>query len=59
VAWFWTDDLARLLLEAGADESRLSELLTRPSAVSASDETAALDVARRMAGIPRRETDAA
>ncbi|HSJ26663.1 MAG TPA: hypothetical protein VLB67_00515 [Acidimicrobiia bacterium] len=59
MAWFWTDDLARVLLSAGADESSLSELLTRPSAVSAADEVAALEVARRMAGIPRRETDAA
>jgi thioredoxin-like negative regulator of GroEL len=59
VAWFWTDDLARLLIEAGTSERALSELLSRPAAVAASDEMEALEVAKRLAGLDPAESDAA
>lgn len=59
MAWFWTDDLARLLIEAGTSERSLSELLSRPAAVAASDEAQALAIARRLAGLDPAESDAA
>jgi hypothetical protein len=59
VAWFWTDDLARLLIDAGTPERALSELLSRPAAVAASDETKALEIAKRLAGLDPAESDAA
>lgn len=57
VAWFWTDELARLLIAAGVSERSLSELLARPAAIAASDRDAALEVVRR--GVDTEETDAA
>ena len=59
MAWFWTDDLARLLIDAGTPERELSELLSRPAAVAASDEIRALEIAKRLAGIDPAESDAA
>lgn len=59
MAWFWTDELARLLIEAGVPERSLSELLARPAAIAASDRDAALAVARRISGLDTEETDAA
>ena len=59
MAWFWTDDLARLLIDAGTPERALSELLSRPAAVAAPDEAKALEVAKRLAGLDPAESDAA
>ena len=59
MAWFWTDDLARLLIDAGTSEPALSELLSRPSAIAASDEARALEIAKRLAGLDPAESDAA
>lgn len=59
MAWFWTDDLAHRLMEAGVSERSLSDLLARPAAIAAADEKSALDVARRLAGLQQAETDAA
>jgi len=51
VAWFWTDDLARNLTESGVEAERVSDLVSRPAAIAALDEAAALDAARRLAGL--------
>jgi hypothetical protein len=59
VAWFWTDDLARLLLDKGVPAASLSELLSRPAAIAAPDEASALDVAARLAGVEASASDAA
>lgn len=59
MAWFWTDDLARQLIEAGVSERSLSDLLARPAAIAASDSDSALEVARRLSGLETEETDAA
>jgi len=59
VAWFWTDDLARLLVESGVDGPRVSELMSRPAAIAAEDESAALAVAIRLIGGTGTESDAA
>ena len=59
MAWFWTDDLARMLIDTGISERSLSDLLSRPAAVAAVDAEAALEVARRLAHIDEHETDAA
>lgn len=59
MAWFWTDDLARMLIDTGIPERSLSDLLSRPAAVAAVDAEAALEVARRLARIDQPETDAA
>ncbi len=53
MAWFWTDDLARLLIDV-SDEA-LSELLTRPTAIAASGPEEALAIARRLAGAEKVE----
>lgn len=59
MAWFWTDDLAHRLMEAGASERSLSDLLARPAAIAAADEESALAVVRRLADLEPAETDAA
>lgn len=59
MAWFWTDDLAHRLIEAGVSERSLAELLARPAAIAAADEDSALAVVRRLAGVGPAETDAA
>lgn len=59
MAWFWTDDLARMLIDSGVSERSLSDLLSRPAAVAAVDTDSALEVARRLAQIDEREPDAA
>lgn len=59
MAWFWTDDLARMLINAGISERSLSDLLSRPAAIAAADTESALEMARRLAQIDERETDAA
>lgn len=51
MAWFWTDDLARSLADRGVSRERLAALLDRPAAIAAADEDAALEAARRLAGI--------
>lgn len=59
MAWFWTDDLGKLLIEEGIDRRAVTELLARPAAIAADDRAAALEVARRIAGVDDRQTDAA
>lgn len=59
MAWFWTDDLARMLIDTGIPERSLSDLLSRPAAIAAGDTESALQIARRLAQIDERETDAA
>jgi hypothetical protein len=59
VAWFWTDDLATTLAEAGVLDESLTELTLRPAAIAARDEAAALAIARRIAGLDASATDAA
>lgn len=56
MAWFWTDELARRLMDAGHSERALAELLSRPAAVAAADEASALRVARKLAGVEPHET---
>lgn len=52
MAWFWTDDLARLLLDAGlADEPSLRDWLARPAAVAGPEEADPLVLARALAGL--------
>lgn len=48
-----------MLIDTGVSERSLSDLLSRPAAIAASDAEAALQVARRLAQIEDRETDAA
>lgn len=52
MAWFWTDDLARTLIEQGQDEpAEIAKWLRYPSAVSAPAGTDQEDLARRLAGL--------
>jgi hypothetical protein len=47
VPWIWTDELARLLLEAGlAREQEVAALLAHPYALAVLTEQEALEVAR-------------
>jgi len=49
--WFWTDDLAALLVEHGfVGSERLREWTERPVAYAVPDETEGLDVARSLIG---------
>ena len=51
--WFWTDDLADLLAQHDdVDPERLREWRRRPVGVAGDDKTDALDLARRLMGIP-------
>ncbi|MEX2422796.1 MAG: hypothetical protein WD990_02355 [Acidimicrobiia bacterium] len=59
MAWFWTDDLARLLIDSGISSRALSELTSRPAAIAAADESQALEIAKRLAGVDPAESDAA
>lgn len=53
MAWFWTDDLARLLIETGrATESAVQDWLTRPVGVVADDGSDPLEVAAGLLGAP-------
>ena len=57
--WFWTDDLAALLIEQGlAGPERLLGWTRSPVSYSAPDETDGLEVARRLIG-DLADTDAA
>ena len=59
MAWFWTDDLARILVADGLSERAVADLLSRPAAIAAPDQEAALLVARRLVGVEPQATDAA
>lgn len=49
VPWIWTDELARLLLEAGlAEEQEVAALLAHPYALAVQTEQEALEVARAL-----------
>jgi hypothetical protein len=51
MAWFWSDDLARVLLEAGeASDAEMRDWIQRPVAIAAAPDTDPLTLARRMAG---------
>lgn len=56
MAWFWTDQLADLLAAAGV--TSLEELRTRPVAIAAPDEAAALEAVFRTFGIARPDGEA-
>lgn len=60
MAWFWTDDLARLLLDAElAEESSVRSWLDRPVAVSGPEDADPLAVARTLAIPPEEAAGAA
>jgi hypothetical protein len=49
--WFWTDDLAALLIEQGlVGPEPLSAWISRPVAYSATDEADGLELARHLFG---------
>lgn len=49
--WFWTDDLAALLVEHGlVSPERLRDWTLRPVAYAAPEETEGLDLARALIG---------
>lgn len=51
MAWFWTDDLARLAIEAGMVEpDAVREWMARPVAVAGPDDADPLAVAGRLLG---------
>jgi hypothetical protein len=51
MAWFWSDDLARVLLEAHeASEAEMRDWIQRPVAIAAAQDTDPLMLARRIAG---------
>lgn len=55
MAWFWTDDLARVLIDAGeAERSSVSGWLERPVAIAAPEESDPLDVGRERLGLVDR-----
>ena len=57
--WFWTDDLAALLIEHGlVGPERLIAWINRPVAYSAADEAEGLEMARHLFG-DAADTDAA
>ncbi len=53
MAWFWTDDLARLLVDLG--QEALSELVSRPTAIAADGPEEALIIARGLVGAEKVE----
>jgi hypothetical protein len=54
--WFWTDDLAEILVEhAGSSPEALVEWTQYPTAVAVPDDAEPLDVARALLGV---ETEA-
>jgi hypothetical protein len=57
--WFWTDDLAAMLIEHGlVGPERLNAWTSRPVAYSAPDEADRLEMARHLIG-DVADTDAA
>ena len=51
MAWFWSDDLARVMLEAGeASEREVRDWISLPVAVAATADADPLEIARRLAG---------
>jgi hypothetical protein len=53
MAWFWTDDLARALLEAGVVErDAIQDWLERPVAYAGPDDGTPIDVAKSFLEIP-------
>jgi hypothetical protein len=52
VAWFWTDDLARALIDAGEVERvSVTRWMERPIAVAAPEDADPLEVGRATLGI--------
>lgn len=52
MAWLWSDDLARLLVEHGvADESTVAEWITTPIAFRVDDEEEPRSAAHRLLGV--------
>jgi hypothetical protein len=52
MAWFWTDDLARALVDAGvAERSTVESWIERPIAISAAADADPLDVGRQALGL--------
>lgn len=55
MAWFWTDDLARTLLDAGiVERSSVEEWVARPVAFSAADDADPGEVAMALLGLEGR-----
>jgi hypothetical protein len=51
LAWFWSDDLARVMLEAGeASERQVRDWISLPVAVAGTADADPLEIARRLAG---------
>lgn len=51
MAWFWSDDLARVMLEAGeASERQVREWISLPVAIAGTADADPLDIARLLAG---------
>lgn len=60
MAWLWTDDLARLLLDAGlVDEPSVRGWIDRPVAICAPEGAEPLAVARELATPPGAAAGAA
>jgi hypothetical protein len=60
LAWFWTDDLARLLLDAElAEEPSVRSWIDRPVAISGPDDAEPLTVALELAAPPGAAAGAA
>jgi hypothetical protein len=56
MAWFWTDDLARALVDAGVTErSSVETWLDRPTALAAPEGADPLELGRRELGLPGGE----
>ena len=60
MAWLWTDELARMLIEeTGVDPGSVDSGMRRPFAVQVPDEADRLDVARKLFGIHESMSGAA
>ncbi len=52
VPWFWTDDLARILVDAGlVSRERVQDWLDSPTGVAIGDGVDALEAAKALAGL--------
>ena len=60
MAWLWTDELARMLIdEAGVDPGSVESGMRRPYAVQVPDEADRLEIARDLFGIRESMSGAA
>lgn len=55
MAWFWTDDLAQLAIDAGmVERSEVQAWIARPHGVAASEGTEPLDLVAQLLGVDDR-----